>query len=220
MSIENTLKIMGTDLPNYDSETGIFYGVISKNSISPYILEDIEFGSDTIDLSYEEGLKELNKNIDNHLGCLTDVYNLSVEIIGPHNPKHGPSEKCNLETVKDVLNHFRNKRYEEIRNIFEEEFNNSYECDDMDFLYQSDGYKIINCLTTDIMIIKSPYYCYAPECSPCCPCAGNLDSINLERKYEKKTYCLDPDFFDEEENSFGTFPGYKIYKVIDDSEVI
>lgn len=208
MSIEDTLKIMKAELPNYDEKTGIFYGVISQNSISPYVLEDIVFGSDTIDLSYEEGLKELNKNIDNHLGCLTDIYNLSVEIIG------------NLEAIREILNHFKNRRYEEIRNIFEEEFNNSYECDDMDFLYEADGYKIINCLTTDIMIIKSLYYCYAPECSPCVPCAGDLDSIDSERQYVKKTYCLDPEFFDEEENSFGTFPGYKIYKVIDDSEVV
>jgi hypothetical protein len=38
-----------------------------------------------------------------------------------------------------------------------------------------------------------------------------LDSIREGREYTKKTYCLDKDFYDEEEK-----PKYKIFNVKDD----
>ncbi len=36
-------------------------------------------------------------------------------------------------------------------------------------------YTAIDCLDSDVMLLKSPYYTYAPFCSPCVPGAGNLD---------------------------------------------
>jgi len=210
--LEDILKIMKSEIPNYDSKTGIFYGVVAQNSLNSEVVQDILFGSDTTDLSYEEALKELNKNIEDHLGCLTDIYNLSVDIIGKHSLKYF-LENRNLEKIKDILNHFKNHRYDQIRMILEEEFNNQYECDEPDFLYESNGYKIINCLDSDLMIIKSPFYTFAPECSPCVPCAGDLDSIKEGREYKKKTYCLGKDFYDEENK-----PTFKILEVATDKE--
>jgi hypothetical protein len=69
--------------------------------------------------------------------------------------------------------------------------------------YEMDGYLIL--LYTDsnvIMVIKSPYYTMAHECSPCYPNAGDLNTPG-----ELKTYCLGTDFFEDEKAP------YEIYAV-------
>jgi len=55
---------------------------------------------------------------------------------------------------------------------------------------------IIDCLDSDLMITKSPFYTLAPYCSPCCPGAGNLDDST--GRSGVKTYCLPIDFFDSD----------------------
>jgi hypothetical protein len=55
---------------------------------------------------------------------------------------------------------------------------------------------IIDCLDSDLMITKSPYYTLAPYCSPCCPGAGNLD--DSDGTSGVPTYCLPLDWFDKE----------------------
>jgi hypothetical protein len=212
--LENTLRLMKAEIPNYDEKTGIFYGVVAQNSLNPEVVDDILFGSDTIDLSYEEAIRELNARVEDSLGCLKDLYNLASDIIGPHNPNNGKSEERNLETIRDILNDFKNHRIDNFKETLIEEFNNHYECDNPEFLYEADGHKIIKCLNYDLMIIKSPFYTFAPECSPCVPCAGNIDDINPNREYSKKTYCLDESFYDEENK-----PKVKIFEVATDKEV-
>ncbi len=211
--LEDTLKIMGAEIPNYDPNTGIFYGAIAQNSLNPEVVSDILLGSDTRDLSYEEVLNDLNFKIDNAIefNSLEEMYQISKEVIGDHK-----LNKYRLELIREILNHFKNKRFGAIKDILESEFNNSYENPGSpDFLYESEGYKIINCLDNyNFMILKSPYYTFAPECSPCVPCAGDLDSIFEDREYTKKTYCLGKDFYNEDEE-----PKFKIYKVSDDKEV-
>jgi hypothetical protein len=222
MAFEN-LKVYGSKLPNYDEEAKIFYGVVAQNSLNSDVVSDILIGSDTLDLSYEEAIRELNARIEDSLGCLTDIYNLSVDIIGKHALKYS-WEKENLRDIKEVLRFFKEEDFEAIKEILIEEFNNSYECDSPDFEYKDkEGYIIINCLDYNLMIIKSPYYCFAPECSPCVPCAGDLDSIIEGREYSKKTYCLGKDFYEDSKDSTeseSNEPKHKIFEVATDKEVI
>jgi len=70
--------------------------------------------------------------------------------------------------------------------------------------------KAVDCLDSDIMIIKSPFYTFARQCSPCCPNAGDLGSPDGSLK----TYCFNHDFFDN-----GIAP-YKVYSVKTDLEII
>lgn len=79
------------------------------------------------------------------------------------------------------------------------------------FHYDGDGYQLENCLDSDIMVIKSPYYTLAQFCSPCVPGAGNLDNPISNGV---KTYCLGPDWFDE----YRSLP-YPVYRVEDESLV-
>jgi len=83
---------------------------------------------------------------------------------------------------------------------------------------ESTGFHIDNghyvaqdCLDSDIMIIRSPFYTFAQYCSPCVPGAGNIDSPMPDGV---KTYCLGEYWFDE----YNPLP-YPVYSVADDSLV-
>lgn len=78
------------------------------------------------------------------------------------------------------------------------------------FSYDADGYKLADCLDSDIFILASPYYTFAQFCSPCVPGAGNLDTPCPNGP---KTYALGHDWFDD-----GRAP-YLVYRVADDSVV-
>ena len=61
----------------------------------------------------------------------------------------------------------------------------------------------------DVWVFQSPYYTLAQFCSPCAPGAGNLENFCPEGG--AKTYCLGPDWFNDDK------PPYTVYSVKDDS---
>lgn len=84
------------------------------------------------------------------------------------------------------------------------------------------GYKAIDCLDSDVMLIASPFYTYAPFCSPCVPGAGDLnaaipaitaghDTADLQPR-GAKTYCFNHDWFED-----GKAP-YRVFRIADDTE--
>ena len=75
--------------------------------------------------------------------------------------------------------------------------------------FEDEEYIVTDCLDSDLMVIKSPYYTLAQYCSPCVPGAGSLDTP-IEDGI--KAYCLGADWFDE----YNSCP-YPIYSVTDDS---
>ena len=89
-------------------------------------------------------------------------------------------------------------------NIVQEFYDNWY-ADDDQYSYKQDGYHL-ETTSFGIYVIESPFYTYARQCSPCCPNAGDLDSPD-EQGF--KTYCLGPDWFEDEKAP------YKIFKRIE-----
>ena len=79
------------------------------------------------------------------------------------------------------------------------------------FTYDQDGYKLTDCLDTDIFVLSSPYFTYASFCSPCVPGAGDLDSPHADGV---KCYALGHDWFD------GDKAPYPVFSVEDNSEVL
>jgi hypothetical protein len=69
----------------------------------------------------------------------------------------------------------------------------------------------VDCLDSDILILKSPFYTFAPFCSPCVPGAGCLDTPDLEGV---KTYCFGHGWFEEQ------IAPYPVFRVSDDRRVI
>ena len=70
--------------------------------------------------------------------------------------------------------------------------------------YEREGYRLCDCLDSDIFVMESPYYTFAQYCSPCVPGAGNLDSPCATGV---KTYCLGPEWFEDEQ---APYPVYRV----------
>jgi len=63
--------------------------------------------------------------------------------------------------------------------------------------YVDDGeYKATDCLDSDVMVTKSPYYTFTQFCLPCVPGAGNLN-VPMAPPMGVKTYCFGHDWFDD-----------------------
>lgn len=73
----------------------------------------------------------------------------------------------------------------------------------------------------DIFILKSPYYTYAPFCSPCAPGACYLR--NGDTDGDAKAYCFAPDWFDcySDDEATGMYDDqrtacpYPVYRISD-----
>lgn len=78
--------------------------------------------------------------------------------------------------------------------IFPDDFDYEDDLQSIGMTYNKDGYAIEDCLDSDLIILKSPYYTYCQFCSPCVPGAGNLES---ECPNGVKTYCLGLDWYDD-----------------------
>ena len=103
----------------------------------------------------------------------------------------------------------------EMAQMAEDNFNESYENEGCPLQLNRDDVLIMqgNQDDPDIFVIKSPYYCYAPPCSPCAPGAGYLldaDKNKTGRHHPYQTYCLDASWFEP-----GQCP-YKYYKFGDE----
>ncbi len=82
--------------------------------------------------------------------------------------------------------------------------------------FDDDGIKAECGESGDIFITLSPYYTYAPFCSPCAPGAchlGNAGENEYTHRTGEKTYCFDHEWFDD-----GKAP-YRVFRVADNEEV-
>lgn len=70
--------------------------------------------------------------------------------------------------------------------------------------YSDDGYELVNCLDSDIMVLKSPYYTLAVFCSPCVPGACSIETPDDNGA---KAYCLGHDWF---ETGMATYPVFSV----------
>jgi len=210
-------------ITNIDPETGIHYGVISQSSIDPEALD--EMFDDSRDLAYEQAVEQMK---DELAAASKDQYIPRVSLTGRRRAFEDIVEEIGIrqpwreQMVQELLDCEPGDR-DALFDIVDQEF-----CDNFlheiceSFLYEQKGYKLTHCLHFDIFILQSPYYTYAPSCSPCVPNVGNLNSRRklkdiedpnyLERQCGAlgifKTYCLGPEWFDQE--SPCPYPAWRI----------
>ena len=134
-------------------------------------------------------------NIDNKTGIRYGVisqHSIMSEAMDDFEYDYGDPTcpKCGNEVKENKNGDYRCKQCKKTFQSYE-----VYGEEAIGFTYEMNGYILTDCLDTDIMIIKSPYYTYAQFCSPCVPGAGNLDNPMEEGI---KTYCLGADWFEDE----------------------
>jgi hypothetical protein len=143
-----------------------------------------------------------------------------------------PHYEGGKKELLDDLKQFCEEHYIDFEQIntdsFEDQFNDHYENSDGQYDYEDKDYTLhISGDNFGIFVIRSPYYTFTKQCSPCAPGAGDLDNPISKEEYEKgdhnafmygtvKAYCLPKDFFDPQ---YRKIP-YRYYNVSDDKEVI
>ena len=202
------------DMTNVDADTMIHFGVIGRGQ-----LDAQAFGSmldHTDDLSYREEVEGVKLQFVHAMNQLqtkrTGDRRRALDLILK---RLDCQDEGKLEELMELCeNHDCNAA--KLFEVVEEEFNDQYEPGGaLRWRYERDGYLIEDCLSTDLMILRSPYFTYAPACSPCVPNAGHLEGAGeLCRKIEQMgpatlfgrvincatadcliTYCLDATFF-------------------------
>lgn len=167
-------------MSNCDRRTGIRYGVISQHSLMPEAIHD------AMEADYgDPACPECN-------GPVIDSSEVNHPALWRARTEHGCFDFACLACRKG--------------------FDSSwcYSDEPIGHSYSGEGYELVDCLDSDVMVLKSPFYTHAQFCSPCVPGAGNLDS---PMPNGVRTFCLPHDWFEE-----GVAP-YPVYRVSDDSEV-
>lgn len=211
---------------NRDVATGIRYGVISQNSIQPDVMSDI--WSEARDLSYEAAQEEAQTAILKACDLDTDEERRNRLAMILEDFVRGSKIDARIDDILDLEEDPRFIKREHAWEIVCEDFGDAYSMGDSgerSWLWEKDGYRLGNCLQTDVFVSRSPYFTYAQFCSPCVPGAGNLDH---PYKYEgnmspdssafalclnmcatddgwPKVFCLGHDFFENEEAPYPVF---------------
>ena len=162
----------GHGMSNIDKETGIRYGVIHQNHISPDAYEDII--NNGIDVDFEGFKKEVKDQLETSIAS-------ALEELGLYRSGSKYNNNDPEAMAEEIVDNLEWDNYEGTGDC------TRYE-------YEQDGYHIQTCSDGDMFILKSPYYSKSQYCSPCAPGAGYL---NNPCKDGPKTFCLLDDWFDE-----------------------
>ena len=167
---------------NTDPTNGVRYGVIAVNEIS-------------------------GDSHDNLINCGDDIGYLSAVA------EKKAEIKAALESALSTIDGMDDIDTESLaESVYDEGFPNGLEnVESSQYRYDHDG---VIAETNDrnyIVVIKSPYYTFVRQCSPCYPNAGDLSSPN---EHGVKTYCFNEDWFDD----YNKCP-YPVYR-LDNDELV
>lgn len=147
---------------NINAETGVRYGVISAANIDPEIIDMIEVNGDN--LSAHAALEQIRIDVN---------------------------EACNAGTVtEEDFDSEVDRRMSEWHEGAEEEIYRFVE-------YGDDGLIDVEIHTgwlggaQHLFVIRSPFMCFAAQCSPCVPNAGDLDTRRDDDSQEGTVVCYD-----------------------------
>ena len=110
-----------------------------------------------------------------------------------------------------------------------DDLNDGYENPDGAMDYSDSEYDLhVSGDNFGIFVMRSPYYTYCRDCSPCAPGARDLNSpidpVNLDlstlEHISAKTLCLGPEWFDQDNDQYSRKIPYRVFRVSDDTEVL
>lgn len=192
------INYAGHTQTNCNTETGIRFGVIPSNDVSPFAMEDVY--QNGTDLDFESAVKEAKAEISRlenqgeiaeflhgrfYRRCNSDLWAEAIMVsIADSGFELGSQEATNL-----------------IWGEVEQDFCDTYESggDCTRYSYEDkDGTKLQVAGDGDIFVLKSPYFTYAQFCSPCAPGACYLRSPLDSPVEANKCYCMGLDWFDDD----------------------
>jgi hypothetical protein len=146
-------------------------------------------------------------------------------------PIYEESKENLIDPIREHLNNFGFSvgQIDEVIDPLIDNFNESYESDGSGIMDYSDKEYDLHVSGDNfgIFVMKSPYYTYCRDCSPCAPGAGSLDSpIDKDSgsfdadPYLYRALCLGPEWFDKEDYEYSHKLPYRVFRVDNDQEVI
>lgn len=166
----------GMGLSYIDKETGIRYGVIHQNKISPYAFEDIM--NNGTDVDFESFKEDLQSSLESAI-------------------KHELEERglWSRRRTTTLNNDPRQMAEEIVDNLEWDGYEGTGDC--TRYEYNEDGYLLQTCSDGDIFVLKSKFVTRGPFASPCAPGAVYLDDATGDEEMAL-SYCLDSSWFDRE----------------------
>lgn len=171
-------------------------------------------------LDYSLGRSNYNPDTNIHFGVIS-MHSVPYEYQEEFEQDYGPARcgKCGNPAIdsSDIPEEFEDAEWNEGKDYAcvqcERTFwsDEAFSYESIGWSYEREGYKLTNCLDSDIFVLDSPFYTFAQFCSPCVPGAGNLESPCEDGP---KTYCLSHDWFDN------CAAPYRVYRVSDNTEVL
>lgn len=212
----------GLGRSNVDHATGIRYGVISSHDIgqSWYDSAEADYGDPHCPKCGNPAIV-----IPSHSEQLPDGGGVSIT-------QEIPEAYEDYDIEKHACGDYA---CEQCEYLFDGE--SAFPEEAIGYSYESDGYKMVDCLDSDVMVLRSEFFTYAQYCSPCVPGAGNLNTelvpegseeaeadrpivdvkayhVAAEEAGYPRVYCLGHDWYEEHRAP------YRVFKVSDGSEVL
>ncbi len=183
----NTTNYAGIDygLGKSNVDTGIRFGVIPSNSLSPDASDDV--WQNGTDLDYEDYITQVKAALESALCDYFSGYSSKPD------HKDSPLDRA-VENAFDAISDNIGDRYE-----------STGDCSRMD--YERAGLHVRSDSGGDLWVFESPFFTYAQFCSPCAPGACYLRNPLDEPNDNNKAYCLGHDWFD------GGVAPYPVYSV-------
>lgn len=195
-------KYMGLDYghgqTNIDRATGIRFGVIAMNSLSAYAWDNLE-------ANYGEPSCPKCGN-----DCLDSQAENFAEMFAEHwwenneNPVTTPAVQKELTAQMEMARDDCTDEYYCLDCAYSFDGDEAFGDEPIGYTLDDGGVIGESAFdNTELFVTKSPFFTYAGFCSPCAPGACDLDSrpsTGPDDTDGGKCYCLDSDWFDEEEN--------------------
>ena len=214
----NKIKAYGIDYgfgaTNIDMETGIRYGAISMNSLSP------EWDQWNAEPDYGDphcpkcgNPATTREDFDYTAECGVYQCGECEKVWYPMELRDCDTEaECTMEECPECHSlGVEKKEFTEghgchdhachsCRHLFDSF--EAYPDEPVGWKAKDDRYQVARCLDYNLFVLKSPYFTHAMFCSPCVPGAGDL---NNPVKDGVRTYCLGHEWFDEEKAPYPVF---------------
>lgn len=198
-----------------EKESGRKGGLASSPSAEPYVGIDYSMGMSNVDRA--TGIRY--GCISQHSLCQESLNeSMEADYGDPHCPECGGGV-FESAAVKHPNLWTRRMDKADTRGCFDyaclacRQGFDSEECfpeDPIGHSFSADGYELIDCLDSDVMVLNSPFYTHGAFCSPCVPGGVSLDSP-IEGGV--KAYALGHEWFE------GNRAPYPVFRVSDDSVV-
>lgn len=161
-------------MPNYNSKTGIPFGVIQGNNVQD-LLDDI-FTNGT-NLSFEDFQEQIKKELSEAIAGVLAQYTRHPEAV---------AESLAYDDILETL--------------MDGGLCDYYECEEPEFYYEDGSLKLELTYLGGaplIYVLESPFVTHCRPCSPCVPGAGDLDSPDEDGML---CYCLPKEEMPEDWN--------------------